>query len=208
MDRAVFKNPNTCICNCHPFFKPPIMSSYVLLNFLKYITCLHCYNLLFQSLLSLAQGLSALANFCHHECLKNADGLSQFFKCCLGQNNLQRHSAQNLPLVKTGQNQANKSKCVFLVKDLLLSHFITLSITRCKSLSHINSLAYWQAHLCEFRKTFWWQSHHPMRTGPRKSEPACELLIFEYPDKNYHQTIFGVELSKSIPNLSVNVDRP
>lgn len=47
-----------------------------------------------------------------------------------------------------------------------------------------------------------------MRTGPRKSEPACELLIFEYQDKNYHQKIFGLELSKSIPNLSVNVDRP
>ena len=146
--------------------------------------------------------------FCHHLCVKNADGLLQFSKFCLGRDNLQRHSGQNLPLVKTGQNQANKSKRVFLVKDLLLSHFIILSITKCKSLSHINSLAYWQAHLCEFRKTFWWQSQHPMRTGPRKSEPACELLIFEYQDKNYYQKIFGLELSKSIPNLSVNVDRP
>ena len=71
-----------------------------------------------------------------------------------------------------------------------------------------NSLACWQTHLCEFRENFWQQSHHSTRTGPRKSEPTHELLIFEYPDKNYHQTIFDLDLSKSIPNLSANVDRP
>ena len=29
----------------------------------------------------------------HHQRLKNADGLSQFFKLCLGQDNPQRHRA-------------------------------------------------------------------------------------------------------------------